>query len=267
MIHLGYFDKKPDAIKARKDAEKKYMPKNISKFFTLRSLCKLFDLRYITTKSSIQRAKIKPDKIIGTTGYYSLATVNKIIECFQKDDLIGISDYCFKTSNGQSKFTRDITGKKYGRLTAVKMLEERTSENGAIWVWLCDCGKLVISPLNYVVHSNRKSCGCLAREHYARLDRFLGVHNVGGTCVERILSTNLSKRNKSGIKGVFWDKSRKQWCAKIMFKRKEYNLGRYDDKKEAIKIRQEAEEKLYGPFLEWYDKKYKNQKTGNKENK
>ena len=263
MIHLGYYDKKSDAIKARKDAEKKYMPKNISNFLTLRSLCKIFDLRYITAKNSIYK-KIKADKIIGTTNYYSLVTVNKIFECFQKDDLITISDFCFRTSNSQSKFTKNIAGIKYGRLTAIKMLEEKTSKGGAIWVWQCDCGKMVIIPYHNVAHTNsrdKKSCGCIRKEQYAKLNKFLGVTNIEGTCVERILSTNLSRRNKSGVKGVFWDKSRKMWHAKIMFQKKEYDLGRYSDKEQAIKVRKQAEKKLYSPFLKWYDEYIKNKKS------
>jgi hypothetical protein len=38
-----------------------------------------------------------------------------------------------------------------------------------------------------------------------------------------------------------------------MFKKKEYNLGRFSGKKQAVKARKQAEKKLYGPFLEWYD--------------
>jgi hypothetical protein len=56
---------------------------------------------------------------------------------------------------------------------------------------------------------------------------------------------------------VFWEKSRKVWHAKISFKKKEYELGRYKSKTQAVKKRKEAEKLLYEPFLEWY---YKNKK-------
>ena len=39
------------------------------------------------------------------------------------------------------------------------------------------------------------------------------------------------------------------------FKKKIYHLGRFekDKKNDAIKIRKEAEKKLFGEFLEWYE--------------
>jgi len=50
---------------------------------------------------------------------------------------------------------------------------------------------------------------------------------------------------------------KKMWHAKIMFKGKEYDLGRFRFKKDAVKKHREAEKLLYEPFLEWY---YKNKK-------
>lgn len=35
-----------------------------------------------------------------------------------------------------------------------------------------------------------------------------------------------------------------------MFKRKKYNLGRYEDKKDTIAAREKAERELFGAFLE-----------------
>lgn len=44
----------------------------------------------------------------------------------------------------------------------------------------------------------------------------------------------LSKSNKSGVKGVFWDKSRGKWCAKTKHMGRFYNIGRFDDINEAV---------------------------------
>jgi len=227
---------------------------NTTGYLTLRAICELLNLNYSTAENSVQKKGINADILIGTTGYYSRATANKIIEHLQENFLIEILNDGNKTSS-QSKFIKDITGEKYGRLTAIRLLDEKTPKGGAIWLWQCDCGKLIIIPLNTVAHTksrDKKSCGCIRKEQYSKLDRFLGVHNVEGTCVERIMSSKPNKNNKSGVKGVFWDKSRNQWHAKIKFKYKDYDLGRFYDKNEAIKIRREAEKNLYGTFLKWY---------------
>ena len=57
-----------------------------------------------------------------------------------------------------------------------------------------------------------------------------------------------SPRNTSGIKGVNFDKRRKQWRARISCNGKRYELGFFDTKEEAKQARFEAEEKLHGEF-------------------
>jgi hypothetical protein len=156
---------------------------------------------------------------------------------------------------------KDITGQKFGKLTAIKKLKKQIRERCPTWLFLCECGNYVKYPYDNVVFSNhkgRQSCGCLRKKYYENKKDFIGVTNVDGTCVERIKSKKPNKNSKSGIKGVFWDKSKKLWTAKIMFKKKAYNLGRFKLKKDAVKKRQEAEKMLYKPFLEWY---YKNKKS------
>jgi uncharacterized protein (DUF4415 family) len=157
-------------------------------------------------------------------------------------------------SCGNHEKIKDLTGKKIGRLTAVRILDERTKKGGAVWEWECNCGKKIVASSNEVLHSNKKSCGCMQRDYYANMPRkFAGVHNIHGTCIERIKSNKLSKNNRSGITGVTWDKSKKLWLARIMFRRKYYFLGRYSNKELAEKARKQAEKMLHEPFLEWYE--------------
>ena len=60
--------------------------------------------------------------------------------------------------------------------------------------------------------------------------------------------------NTSGHSGVKWDKEREKWIAEIRFKNKIYYLGRYEKKEDAIKAREEAEEKFHKEFLKNYIK-------------
>jgi hypothetical protein len=54
----------------------------------------------------------------------------------------------------------DITGRKFGRLTALEM-HSRDIHNTQLWKFKCDCGKEVVIKKSYVLHNNTKSCGCL----------------------------------------------------------------------------------------------------------
>lgn len=58
---------------------------------------------------------------------------------------------------------KDITGQKFGRLTAVKR-EGKTFDGKATWLFLCDCGGQIVCSGKDVRSGDRKSCGCLQRE-------------------------------------------------------------------------------------------------------
>lgn len=57
----------------------------------------------------------------------------------------------------------DITGQKFGRLTAVK-LASRNKHNKECWLFKCDCGKEKTIEKSMVRTGHSKSCGCLALE-------------------------------------------------------------------------------------------------------
>ncbi len=49
-----------------------------------------------------------------------------------------------------------------------------------------------------------------------------------------------------GAKGIRWVPDRKKWAAYIQYNGKQYNLGRYINKQDAIKARREGELKYFG---------------------
>lgn len=56
----------------------------------------------------------------------------------------------------------DLTGKKYGRLTVVKRVENQG--NKPMWECLCDCGNVKNVRSDSLKNGNIKSCGCLSKE-------------------------------------------------------------------------------------------------------
>jgi len=65
----------------------------------------------------------------------------------------------------------DITGQKFGRLTAIRFFEKGSKTQRVKWLFRCDCGKEVISDAHNVKQGNKKSCGCLGRESSANTGR------------------------------------------------------------------------------------------------
>jgi len=62
--------------------------------------------------------------------------------------------------------------------------------------------------------------------------------------------TNLgiTKRNKSGIRGVWWDKNRKKWASQIQKNHKVKSLGRFDTIEEAYQAYKNASIEIHGEF-------------------
>lgn len=63
---------------------------------------------------------------------------------------------------------------------------------------------------------------------------------------ENSLNHKLSKKNKSGTTGVYWDKRDNIWKAQLRFKGVCYHLGSFKEKDDAIKARKTAEVKYFG---------------------
>jgi len=58
---------------------------------------------------------------------------------------------------------KDLTGKRYGRFTVIK-ISERDSSGRTKWICRCDCGCEKIVCGEHLVNGHTKSCGCLRRE-------------------------------------------------------------------------------------------------------
>jgi hypothetical protein len=68
------------------------------------------------------------------------------------------------------------------------------------------------------------------------------------TYSENMMNVGMAINNKSGYKGVCWDKHAGKWKAYIGRDRIKFNLGFYNTKEEAFSVRLKAEEKYFGEF-------------------
>lgn len=70
----------------------------------------------------------------------------------------------------------DITGRRYGRLVAIKRDLERSSNKGNFWICKCDCGNITSVRIGDLNSGNTKSCGCRERiKHNMSNSRLYGV--------------------------------------------------------------------------------------------
>lgn len=171
-----------------------------------------------------------------------------------------VSCGCYNAENNYKKPV-DIKNAVFGYLKALEPTEERDKSNGSIiWRCECKCGNTVFISAAELLGKRVRSCGCLAIEVHSRSGGIAGKNIAENFCINgtniKNLTAKIPKNNTSGVKGVHWDKSRQKWCAQIMFKGKNYNLGRYSKKEDAITVRKMAEEKIFGDFFKWFAEEF-----------
>jgi len=144
-----------------------------------------------------------------------------------------------------------VIGNKFGRLLVLK---EIGYNKGALLLCQCECGNQTKVNINYLRNSEIKSCGCL------RVDT--GKSNMSGLIdkikVERTdlaqLTSKPQKNNKSGIRGVYFDKKNQLWIAQMTFKGKKVLNKGFKNKEEAINARKQAEANYHKPLMKKYKK-------------
>lgn len=93
----------------------------------------------------------------------------------------------------------DITGEKYGRLTAICPTDKRTKGGGYIWHFKCECGTEKDIPSNSVRTGLIKSCGCVAKPHGMTNTR---LFNIWVDMRQRCDNPNSTNYNIYGGKGI-----------------------------------------------------------------
>lgn len=155
---------------------------------------------------------------------------------------------------GRKPPLKDWVGKRFGMLT---VLSYARKENGFhIWHCRCDCGNTVDVRQTNLQSGGTTSCGCQRSSQK-------NLHYTEGTCVEMLRKDIMYKTNTSGVRGVYYSAKRNKWIAQIMFRQKCYYLGGYDHIEDAAEARAEAEEKIFGDFLKWYESEHRNKVKSN----
>ena len=92
----------------------------------------------------------------------------------------------------------DITGKKFGRLTAISMAYA-TNAKGRVWLCKCDCGNTKELPVSVLRFGNVVSCGCYNSERTARMAKeVLTTHGQAAGAKTKAYDTWKNMRQRCG---------------------------------------------------------------------
>lgn len=93
------------------------------------------------------------------------------------------------------KNCKDISSQKFGMLTAVSYAR---SNNGAYWVFECDCGNSKELRLSVVSGGHQKSCGCLSKK-----TRFNGAPLIEGEKYNELTAVKMVGKSGHNTKWSF----------------------------------------------------------------
>ena len=148
-----------------------------------------------------------------------------------------------------------LVGKTFGELTVI----ERVNNQGrAKYRCKCSCGNETVVIGSNLSRGLQKTCGNpihVTDEHKANFIK-AGKENLEDKQVEGTNLYNLTskptKRSTTGVRGVYYDKSRDRYVATIHIQKKRIYLGYFKTLDEARKARARGEEKYFDPILKKY---------------
>jgi hypothetical protein len=131
----------------------------------------------------------------------------------------------FKTSGDCKRWNATYAGNEAGSLKrdgyiSIKVISCVTSSHRIVWAMQTGGW-----PKGEIDHINGKKTD----------NRMSNLRDVKHS--ENMKNQKTPKNNKSGVAGVFWDKSAKKWKATIYHKNKSIYLGRFEQKDDAIAAR------------------------------
>lgn len=111
----------------------------------------------------------------------------------------------------------DLTGRVFGNLKVLERCERpfKSTSTSAFWLCQCLCGNRIQVSGDNLKSKNTTSCGCKVRAD-------------SGT----------------GVQGVFWDKRRKRYFARITVQKTPFHLGSYSTIDETLIARNLAKEAI-----------------------
>ena len=139
----------------------------------------------------------------------------------------------------------DMTGQHFGELTCISY------EGQSKWKCLCSCGKYHIIHRRHLIDNSTKSCGHLKHnQNTHNFDRMWEIQKRYNTNLLQINKKTPQSNNTSGVKGVDYHKTRREWRARIYIAKKVYCKW-FANKEDAIKWREKAVKDYYDPIIEY----------------
>lgn len=154
---------------------------------------------------------------------------------------------CLLRKKGRQRLDlqKNTVGQRFGNLVVLEEL------GGGRVLCQCDCGKSKNINKGHLLNGDITSCGCVQKLRPAKAKE---EYLVNSTYIATIRSGKPSKRSTTGIKGVYWSKTKNKYQAAIRCQGINHELGYFNSLAEAVAARLEAEEKYFKPLIDDFNK-------------
>lgn len=153
----------------------------------------------------------------------------------------------------------NLIGRSFGKLEVIGRSDKRGSRGARtvpLWECRCECGNITYKATDTLTNPDLSMCNeCVGKYAMSRMREKAGY--VDGTQISRITSNKLMATNTSGARGVYYERKTGKWRARLRFKGKNYSFGSYSFFEDAVKARKEAEQLIFGEFLEQMKQPYR----------
>lgn len=161
----------------------------------------------------------------------------------------GHTKSCGCLRNRPSKNRKNLAGLKFGHLTVLYLSSKRSKDGRAVWHCQCSCGTMINIDSKSLLSGNTTSCGCKSLENKQRIDKLKEAHRINGILAST-LKSKVRADNKTGVKGVYFNKRQEKYVAQIQVGKEHIYLGAFAKLQDAAEARKEAEEKYFKPILD-----------------
>ena len=138
---------------------------------------------------------------------------------FDKEDYDLVKDYCWDIDNSMGYVKTIDKINHAGKLYLHRLIMRCTKGDGVI-----------------IDHINRNKIDC--RKSNLRI-----VNNS-----QNAMNSCIRSDNTSGVKGVYWNKKRNKWSARITANKQDIFLGNYNELEDAENARKIGEEEYFGEY-------------------
>jgi hypothetical protein len=99
----------------------------------------------------------------GNANKYKRHTWKCLCDCGKEklSDSVSLKGNSTRSCGCLTRFFRDLTGKRFGRLLVTSYHEVGNRRGSSLWNCVCDCGKEVVKKSSLLMGGSTNSCGCL----------------------------------------------------------------------------------------------------------